>query len=80
MKLSQIARLKVELMSSALFEPPAPPGPAGRMDIEAALQRHGTALRFVGWDLQDAELAGLDFHAANLWGPAPAVPVFRSVI
>lgn len=49
-------------MSNSLPEAPAPDGIATRREVEAALRDRKAPVRFVGWNLADIDLTGLDFR------------------
>ena len=53
-------------MGDTIIEAPAPEGVATRHDVEVALWGDRVApTRFVGWNLTEADLNGLDFHGAG---------------
>ena len=53
-------------MGDTIIEAPAPEGVAMRQDVESALRGRGSAsMRFMGWNMTEADLNGLDFMAAN---------------
>ncbi len=49
-------------MESTLIEAPAPDGIPTRHEIEATLRRHAEPVQFVGWNLTEVSLKGLDLH------------------
>lgn len=52
-------------MRATLVEASAPDGIASHRDVEAMLQQHASLVRFIGWDLTDLSLKGLDFHGCE---------------
>jgi uncharacterized protein YjbI with pentapeptide repeats len=53
-------------MGDTIIEAPAPEGVATRHDVEVALWGDRVApTRFVGWNLTEADLNGLDFHGCE---------------
>ncbi len=53
-------------MSDTIIEAPAPEGAATRHDVEAALRGRGSAsMRFMGWNMTEANLNGLDLQGCE---------------
>jgi uncharacterized protein YjbI with pentapeptide repeats len=53
-------------MVDTLSDAPRPAGLAARDDVESALRDRGPApLRFLGWNMEEADLNGLDLHGCE---------------
>jgi uncharacterized protein YjbI with pentapeptide repeats len=53
-------------MNDAIIEAAAPEGAATRHDVEAALRGPGSAsMRFMGWNITEADLNGLDLQGCE---------------
>jgi uncharacterized protein YjbI with pentapeptide repeats len=53
-------------MGDTIIEAPTPEGMAMRQDVEAAMRGRGSAsMRFVGWNMTEADLNGLDLQGCE---------------
>ena len=58
--------LQERSMSDTIIETAAPEGAATRHDVEAALRGRGSAsMRFMGWNMTEADLNGLDLQGCE---------------